>query len=123
MLKFLLVAFLGFVMFPSGPAPAQEMPVISTNITREDLIAHPVGREVKELTDRMRKVAKAADNQEKGSDAYNLLKAGFEKRKKERDQAGEDIRGLRGFEIVLNGDRAINDAAHNRTNFPSTHTG
>jgi hypothetical protein len=106
-----ILAVLTLFLFHSGTALAQDMPTATTQITADDLITHPVGRKVKDLNERMREIGQNAEKFEKGSDSYNLLKAGFDKRKKERDKAGEDIRGLRGFEVTLYGDEAVGNPA------------
>lgn len=109
MIKSISTLFI-MVMVASSFAWGQEVRTTTTRITAEDLKAHPVGAKVKELNERMRKVGEDAESHEKGSDSYILLKEGFEKLKKERDKVGEDIRGLRDFEVVLYGDRAADNS-------------
>ena len=87
MLRSLLLIFIMLLM-PHFPVLAQNVPTATTKITKDDLIAHPVGREVKELNERMRKLGEAADSYEKGSDPYNLLKSGHNDLLKKRDKVG-----------------------------------
>jgi hypothetical protein len=109
----LFVIVIACFLLSAGVAFAAEVPTSTTNVTKDDLIAHPVGRAVKDLNERMRKVGEKADGVDRGidPDSYNILKSGFEDLKKKRDEAGEDIRGLRGFEVVLYGDKAIGNPA------------
>ena len=105
----LVVLICMLALLPSGVVWAQDIPTATTSITKDDLIAHPVGREVKDLNDRMRKVGQDAEAYEKGSDSYKLLKSGFDDLEKKRDKVGEAIRGLRDMEVVVYGDKAVGD--------------
>jgi hypothetical protein len=82
-----------------------------TVITSDDISAMPQAKPVKDLNERMRKVAATAKKHEKDTDSYNLLQEGFENLKKERDRKGENLRGLKGLQLVLYGGPALKDLA------------
>ena len=97
--------------YGASPAPGAEIYTTALTITAEDLIAATeAGREVKALNEKMRSVAEGAKKVEPGSHAYNLLKQEFENLKRERDGAGENLRGLRGKELIFYGNRANADS-------------
>jgi len=98
------------LMLASSVVPAAQIYTSSVTITAEDLIETEAGRKVKDLNDEMRRWAEAADKLEKGTDPYNLIKEKFDDLKRERDDVGKNLRGLRGKELVFYGDRANADA-------------
>ena len=104
-----LVGLLVLVTTPTTPQ-ATQVYTSSLTITADDLIETEAGRKVKELNEEMRTWAEAADKLEKGTDPYNAIKQKFDELKRERDEVGKNLRGLRGKELVFYGDRANQDA-------------
>jgi hypothetical protein len=111
-LKVLASLAFAFLVF-AGSAQAgkwKELPQMSITITMEDVLKTKEGQEVKELNDRLRKIAEKADRLKKEEDSEEsvaLLKAGFDELKQERDRVGEPIRGLVGLNLILLGDLAL----------------
>lgn len=108
----LTIALIGMVIVLLAPLGATAAQIYTTGltITAEDLIETEAGRKVKDLNEKMRSVGEASEKVEKGSHAYNLLKQEFDNLKRERDDVGKNLRGLRGKDLVFYGDRANADA-------------
>ena len=104
-----LVGLLMTLLVPTVVSAAQ-IYTSSLTITKEDLIETDAGRKVKELNDEMRQWAEAADKLDKGTGPYNAIKEKFDELKRERDEVGKNLRGLRGKELVFYGDKANGDA-------------
>ncbi len=106
------IALMGVIAVLLMPLGAQAAQIYTTalTITAEDLIATDVGRQVKDFNDKMRRVEQAAQSLPKGSHAYNTLVQEFADLKRQRDDVGKNLRGLRGKELVFYGDRANAEA-------------
>jgi len=92
-------------------ATAPLMPDATTTIGPDDLKATPLGREVAELSAKMREFKEAGERLEPGSPPRQFLSERFTEAKAERDTLGEPLRGIRGQEILLYGPRAVAEAA------------
>jgi len=110
-LSILTLAIFLYTFSFAAAAAASDIPTASLRIEGEDLAAHPVGKQVKDYNERLQKISEDAQQYEPGSDSHKILKMGFEDLKREREKVGGDIRGLKGFQIELHGERAVGNPA------------
>ena len=92
------------------PEPVKIEPTKTVTITGDDVKATELGEEIVKIHDRLRVYQEQRKRLTKGSDPWNELKARFDELKAERDKVGAPLRGIRGTEIDLYGERAVTEA-------------
>jgi hypothetical protein len=110
-MKTFLLPPLLLLTFLASPAcagdPLDQFPSVELEISAQDVMDTPAGQRVKALNDKMRKIAKQADElthlRQKNSPQYLKLAEEHKMLKWQQQEEGKPISGLRGMKVVLYG--------------------